>query len=265
MKKKEIILTIITIILFIIVLVLAYLLLNKYILKKNFEKDFVNFVSKNPSTIFNIDKIILFSSADAKNKTNTSSSYTIENLYQYTDIAIFIKSTSDENTLENTLKKVSINNIKFNTPPSIGEPNLYFKSLNNFAKSDIIDENLITDSFEFTISSDDEADLNNPIIYNNLANPLTFSYVNTNIKSDYTFTDVSSPITYDGSLLKKCDVNIEDINCTLSFDINITNNLDEEFKTNISIDIPLVSENSSIYDGNIILRKDSTYTFYRYK
>ena len=263
-KKIKIILTIITVILICIVIFLAFLVFQKYILKKNFENDILSFADKNQSTIFTVDSITLFSSADAGYKTNTANNFTIQNLYQYTDIALFIKNTSDEDTLENTLKKVRIENIQFSNIPKLGEPNLYFKSINNFAKSNITEGNKITDSFEFTISSSDEADLNTPTLYNNLANPLTFSYVNSNIKSDYTITDVSSPITYDGSLLQKCNINLEDISCTLSFDIHITNNLDEEFKTTVSIDIPLSSEDKTIFDGNLTMKQDTNYTFYRY-
>ncbi len=264
MKKAKIILTVITVILFVIVIILGYFVFRKYVLKKNFEDDILDFANKNESTIFTVDNITLFSSADAGYKTNTTNSFTIQNLYQYTDIALFIKNTSDENTLENTLKKVTINNINFSTTPNLGEPKLYFKSLNDFAKSTITEDNLITDSFEFNISSSDTADLSTPTLYNNLANPLTFSYVNSNIKSDYTITDVSSPITYDGSLLKKCNINLEDIACTLSFDIYITNNLDQNFKTTVSINIPLSTEDKSIYDGSLTLKNDTTYTFYRY-
>ena len=261
MKKAKIILTII---LLFIVIFLAYLVFRKYVLKRNFEDDILSFADKNQSTVFTIDNITLFSSADAGYKTNTANNFTIQNLYQYTDIALFIRNTSNEDTLENTFKKVTIENIQFSNPPKLGEPQLYFKSINNFAKSAIIDDNLITDSFEFNISSSDEADLNTPTLYNNLANPLTFSYINANIKSDYTITDVSSPITYDGSLLKKCSINLEDISCTLSFDIYITNNLDQNFKTTVSIDIPLSSEDKSIYDGNLTIKNDTTYHFYRY-
>ena len=264
MKKVKIVLTIITVILICIVIFLAYLVFQKYALKKNFENDILNFADKNPSTIFTVDSITLFSSADAGYKTNTSNNFTIQNLYQYTDIALFIKNTSDEDTLENTLKKVRIENIQFSHTPKLGEPNLYFKSINNFAKSDVIEENRITDSFEFTVSSSDEADLNTPTLYNNLANPLTFSYVNSNIKPDYTITDVSSPITYDGSLLQKCNINLEDIACTISFDIHITNNLDEDFKTTVSIDIPLSSGDKTIFDGTLTMKQDTNYIFYRY-
>ena len=264
MKKTKIILTIVTVILLILVIFLAYFVFRKYIMKKNFEDDIFSFAEKNQSTIFQLNNITIFNSADDEYKTNTSNNFKIQNLYKYTDIALFKKNTSDENTLENTLKKVTIDNIKFTNTPNLGEPKLYFKSINNFCKSDIIEDNLITDSFEFNISSSDEADLNTPTLYNNLANPLTFSYVNTNIKSDYTITDISSPITYDGSLLEKCNINLEDINSTLSFDINITNNLDQDFKTTVSINIPFSSEDKSIYDGNLTIKDNTTYNFYRY-
>lgn len=263
-KKAKFILTIITIILICIVIFLAFLVLQKYVLKKNFENDILSFADKNQSTIFTVDSITLFSSADAGYKTNTANNFTIQNLYQYTDIALFIKNTSDEDTLENTLKKVRIENIQFSNKPKLGEPSLYFKSIQDFAKSDIIEENKITDSFEFTVSSNDEADLSTPTLYNNLANPLTFCYVNSNIKSDYTITDVSSPITYDGSLLQKCNINLGDIACALSFDIYITNNLNEEFKTTVSIDIPLSSEDKTIFNGNLTKKQNTNYTFYRY-
>ena len=264
MKKVKIILIIMTIILICIVIFLAWFVFQKYILKKTFEDDILKFTDKNQSTIFTVDSITLFSSADASYKTNTANNFTIQNLYQYTDIALFIKNTSDEDTLENTLKTVHIDNIQFSNTPKLGKPSLYFKSINDFAKSDIIEENRMTDSFEFTVSSNGEADLSTPTLYNNLANPLTFSYVNSNIKSDYTITDISSPITYDGSLLQKCNINLEDIRCTFSFDIYITNNLDEDFKTTVSIDIPVSSEDKTILDGNLTIKQDTNYTFYRY-
>ncbi len=105
--------------------------------------------------------------------------------------------------------------------------------------------------------------MDTPTLYNNLANPITLSYVNQNIKTDYTFTDTSSPITYDGSLLKKCNIQLEQLTCNLSFDILITNNLDQNFKCTVFLDIPLKTEEKTIYDGNIILEKDTNLKFYR--
>lgn len=266
MDKKKKIATIIVFLLFIIVFILAYLLFQKYVLKNNFEKDILSFASKNDKTVFQVNKIVLFSNCDAKNKTASSTNFTIENLYQYTDIAIFINNSStEEKTLENTLQKVSITNIQYTTSPTLGEPKLYFKGLNQFAKSDLVEENEITDNLDFTITSEDEANLDTPTLYNNLANPITLSYVNQNIKSDYTITNTSTPITYDGSLLKRCNIDLASISCKISFDIYITNNLGEEFKSTVFIDIPLETPEKSIYDGYINTTLDTNFVFYQYK
>ena len=129
----------------------------------------------------------------------------------------------------------------------------------------IFDEhNIISDMLDFNISSEDKADLNTPTLFNNLANPITLSYVNQNIKSDYTITNTSSPITYDGSLLKTCNIDLNSINCNLSFDINITNNLNQNFTTTVFIGIPLQDNENLITNGNIKLTKDVNYKFYRY-
>lgn len=265
MDKKKKILIIIILILFILVVFLAYLVFSKFVLKSNFEKSILPFANKNDETIFNINQIVFFSNCDAKNKNISTTNYTLENLYQYTDIAFFIDSPQEEKTSKNTLKAVSIGNINFITSPNIGEPALYFKSLNNFAKSELTDENKITDKLDLTVTSQDEADLSTPILYNNLANPITLSYINSNIKTDYTFTDTSTPITYDGTLLPKCNISLDDINCNFSFDIYITNNLDEKYKCTIFIDVPLTSNDESIENGSITLKKDVNLTFYRYE
>ena len=265
MNKKKLILTIITFVLFVVVFVLACMLFNKYILKFNFEKDILSFAEKNDKVVFYIDKIVFFSSCDSKNKTDYINNFTIDNLNQYTDLAIYINNQStDEINSENTLKRISISNIQFNKKPELGNAKLFFKSINNFAKSDFKDTDEITDSLDFDITSQDKTNLDFPTLYNNLANPITLSYVNQNIKSNYQITDISIPLSYDGSLLKRCNVDLSSISCNLSFDINITNNLDENFKSSVFIDIPLEINDKSIYDGNISFSKNVNFIFYRF-
>ena len=264
-NKNIIILSIIVILLFILVLILSNMLFYTYTSKRNFEDGVLAFSNKNDKTIFEIKDITFFSSCDAKNKNASSSNFTIENLYQYTDMALFVTSPSKEKTLENTLKEVYIDNVKFTKSPTLGSPRLYYKNIYNFAKSDIVQNNLIDNRLNFTITSENEANLDSPTLYNNLANPIVLSFVNENIKSDYTITDTSKPSTYDGSLLKRCEVLLNSISTSMSFDIYIVNNLNQEFKTTIYIDIPLDSEEKSLYDGNITLKKDVNFIFYRYK
>ena len=259
MNKKKNLLIVIIVILLVFIFFVSFFIFNRHMLKANFENDILPFASKNQNTIFKINKITFFSSCDAKNKTASNSNFTIEDLYQYTDIALFITSTSEEKTMENTLKKVSINNIKFTSSPTLGEPKLYYKNINNFAKSEISEENLINENLDFNITSEDEVNLDKPTLYNNLANPIVLSYINHNIKTDYTITDTSTPMTYDGSLLKRCNILLNNIACSFSFDVYVTNNLSQEFKCTIYIDIPLDLDSQSIYNGNITLKKDTNF------
>ena len=261
-KKK--VLIIITLVLFILVVFLAFLVLSRMVLKTNFEKSILPFANKNSETIFNINQIVLFSNCDAKNKNISTTYYTLENIYQYTDIAFFIDSPQEEKTSKNTLKDVTIENINFSTPPSMGEPSLYFKSINNFARSELNDENKIEDKLDFSITSEDSTDLSTPVLYNNLANPITLSYINSNIKTDYTITDTSTPITYDGTLLSRCAVPLDDISCSFSFDVFVINNQDEKYKCTVFIDVPLSSDEGSIdSNGNVTLKKNVNFKFFR--
>ena len=268
MKKKlskNIIYSSIIVFLIIILIIIVEILYRNKQEQKNFENSIISFSENNKETIFSINKILFFSSCDSKNKTSSSTNFTIENLYTYTDIAIFIENNSEENTLKNTLKQLTIKNIKFSKEPKIGQPNLYYKSINDFAKSEIKEENKIGEELNFIITSEDKADLSKPILYNNCANPITLSYINQNVKTDYTMTVTQNPITYNGTLLKRCLVPIEDINVKISFDIEIINNNNEKFSTKVYFDIPYENEEKSIYNGNITLNCEDKFNFYRYE
>ena len=265
MNKKKNLLIVIIVISLVFIFLVGFFIFNRHMLKTNFENDILPFARKNQNTIFKINKITFFSSCDAKNKTASNSNFTIENLYQYTDIALFITSTSEEKTLENTLKKVSINNIKFTSSPTLGEPKLYYKNINNFAKSEIEEENKIEDELNFEITSEEKTNFDKPILYNNCANPITLSYINQNIKTDYTIIDTTNPITYDGTLLKKCAVPLSSLKTQIYLEIEIENNKTQKFRTNINIDIPYQDDEKSIYDGNLIVKKEVNNNFYRYE
>lgn len=262
MKNKKTL--IILIILIVILIILSTTVLGVIFNKSNCDSC-IEFANKNQNTIFSINKCVLFSSCNVKNKTSSSSHFTIENLYHYTDIALFINNNSDENTLENTLKSVKISNLQFSKIPSIGTPKVFYKNVNSFAENMIPETNQFENEIIFNISSKDNEDLSVPTLYNNCANPIVLSYVNENIKSDYTITDTSSPITYDGSLLKKCNVLLNSLNSKFSFDIYITNNLDQEFKCTVFIEPPIENYYKSLYDGSITSTQYTNYNFYRYK
>ncbi|MFR0922539.1 MAG: hypothetical protein ACLSG7_05450 [Clostridia bacterium] len=268
-KNKKLVKQIIFIILIIVLIVILFFLFNHIYnqlrKKKEFENEILSFSEKNEETVFSINKIIFFSSCDSKNKTSSQTNFTIENLYAYTDIAIFIDNGQKEISSENTLKNVKITNIKFTKQPELGTGNLYYKNVNNFAKSEIYENNKIENELQFETTSEDEVDLSKPVLYNNCANPITLSYVNQNIKTDYTMTDTQNPITYNGKLLKRCGVSVNSINTSISFDIEIQNNKKQKFRTTIYFDIPYEDEDKSINDGSIVVEKNMNFNFYRYE
>lgn len=227
--------------------------LNKLKVENYFEQD----------NIFSINKIVLFSSASADSTINTNGTTTIQNLIQYTDIAIFINNNSNKFNLENTLKSVSIENIKFNTLPKLGTANLYYKSLEDFSTTKFQKENLISNNLIFDISSENNIDFSKPILYNNCANPITISYINSNLISNYTINN-KNVISYNGVLLKDCNIILNDLKCSFSFYIIIENNLGHKYRCPIYIEIPLSDINSSIYNGSYIYTFDPNYSFYLY-
>ena len=140
LKRKKtfyILLILLSILLIVLSIISVKEIKKKYFASKCMQSVY-NFESSSP---FSINKIVYFSSANCNSKINSNSSFTISDLYQYTDIAIFINNNADGNfTAENTLKNVTLSDINFSLAPSIGTPNLYFKNINDFA-SNKYDEN----------------------------------------------------------------------------------------------------------------------------
>ena len=80
------------------------------------------------------------------------------------------------------------------------------------------------------------------------------------MKEDTTISDISEPLTYDGTLLKKSGISLNSIKCNLSFRVTIVNNYNQKFVATVYIDIPLEDSftNESIYDGKIIKNMENT-------
>lgn len=256
-KLKQIIFFISLILLLMLLSYLCSIIYTIFLNKINMENSF------NRNNIFTINKIVLFSSASASSTINTNSTTTITNLIQYTDIAIFINNNSKEFNLENTLKSVSIENVTFNNLPKLGTANLYYKDLNTFSTPEILDENLINKNLNFEISTKNNIDFSKPILYNNCANPITISYKNSNLITDYTINN-ENIISYDGSLLKNCNIVLNNLKCSFSFYIVIENNLGHKYRCPIHIDIPLSNDTTSIYDSYYIYTYNPNYSFYLY-
>ena len=264
MKKNNIILSILFLIFIttlIILLPITYQTVKAYNNSNNFVDSIIKIQQNNIEPIFTINKITYFSSCNAKGDTNSNSSFTISDLYQYTDIAIFISPVSSNLNGKNTLKNVILNNIQFDITPSIGNQSLYYKSLLDFATSKYNQEKIIDKSIYFEATSESIIDYSQPVLYNNCANPITICYVNSGLKENFTFSNDISKLAYNGSLLKMCGIALSSLNCKITLDITITNNIDETYFCPITLNIPLSTENSTIYDGNLTINDSVNYSF----
>ena len=121
----------------------------------------------------------------------------------------------------------------------------------------------MNNSLNFTITQDDNADLSSPILYNNCANPIVISYKNENLITDHTISNKDS-ISYDGSLLKDCNIILSNLKCSFSFYIVIENNLGHKYRCPIYLTIPLSNGTSSIYNGSFYYTYNPDYYFYLY-
>ena len=258
-KNKFITKLVITIALIILCIMTTFNIIEVYRVNKEFANYVDSLTRLNSKTVFSIDRIYLYSSADATSNETTKPVWDL-NLFQFTDIAIYINNRADDGvSYENTIKELKIDNVKFNDLQS-GTPSLYYKNVNDFAKLTNLEENKINDSLEFNIVNSGDADYSKPVIYSNCQNPITLEYVNNNMEDNTIISDISTPLTYDGSLLKKAGILLSKIECTLSFTITIINNYNQKYIATVYIDIPLEDSISgeSIYDGKLIKNIENT-------
>ena len=258
-RNKFITKIIITIALLILCVVTSIYIIGIYSVNEKFA-NYVDELSRlNTKTVFSIDRIYLYSSADATSNETTKPVWDL-NLFQFTDIALFINNRSENGvTYENTIKQLTIDNVNFNGVKT-GKQSLYYKNVNDFAKLTNLEENKINDSLEFDIINSGSADYSKPTIYSNCQNPITLEYINTEMEENTIITDISTPLTYDGSLLKKGGILLSQIGGTISFTITIINNYNYKYVATVYIDIPLEdsSTGASIYDGKIIKNIENT-------
>lgn len=239
MKINKNIILKITIILVLIILFIVLIFLNySDIKRRNAVTNILDDATTiNNNTSFCINSTYLYSSAAAQNVVTSNTSWNLD-LYQYTDIALYISATQNVSNIY--IDSFSCNNL------SLGSPFLYFKNLNNFG---VFEETSKTDRIDFEIiPTTQELDFSKPQIYSDLSNPITLEYANL-IFENHEINNTNT-LTYNGSLLKSAGVTLSSISATISFKIHIITDTNEEHTYPISFEIPLSDSSSSIYNGS---------------
>lgn len=256
MKKNKIksFVILLLLIILIILLFLCYDLCfkNSYA-RKDFSEQLIEIASQNKNPIFKIQKILIYSSANAIDKSENESLQDLS-IFQYSDIAVYIDNTSTiyDITNENTVKELYIDNINISTNSDKGIPFVNYKNPLDFAKYKPI-EKMSDDKINFDIITTNNQNLNhdysNPTFYTDCSNPITLEYINEDILTNYSPSSDSNTISFNGKVLHEAGINLDDINYTLSFTINIVNNLNEKFICPIRLSINLNGDDGGIYKG----------------
>ena len=292
---KKIILPIFLVI--IILLLFAYgRIIYKRVERNSFVKDMMRIADKNATPVFSIEKIYLCSSANAVDTTREQNLNNMD-LYQYTDIAVYINNNKDNGlTNKNTVKELYIDNINLKLDSGSGNTGLVYTNLLNigskeqlkkilssspeiFANSreskteDIFSSNEIAnidDVYEEEIPNDyridfnivstneenSEANYENPTFYADCSNPISLKYIN-KLNKTYSIGQGDSAV-FDGSLLQKAGVTIEEINCKIKFKINLVSNDGDCYYAWLNFKLPL----SDIYNGTSIKSKTTVGKYY---
>lgn len=208
---------------------------------------------QNDNPIFKIQKIIVYSSANAIDKSENGTLKDLS-IFQYSDIAIYLDNTSTvyDMTNENTVKQLYIDNINIKTNSDMGHQYINYKSALDFAKYKKIQPN-DNSSIDYQIintnNENNNQDYSNPSFYADCSNPITLEYMNEDIKTNYATTSDSNTISFNGKVLQEANINLKDINYTLNFTINIVNNANEKFICPVTLNVDLSDNDGGIYKG----------------
>lgn len=281
-KSKKLVKFIVFILLVILLAVLIKINYTDAQRKVALENTIADMTTLNSKQTFSIDKIYLYSSANATNNETKKSMWNL-NVYQYTDIALYISGNAT-NKDQNTIKELYIDNVKFDSL-NVGTPNMHYKSLFEFGKFNLETENIITDRLNYEVIEPAKAEQKNNVSINsevtNTADNIEIRDTNTNssnninstsdilyvetlnyskpqiysdvsnpitleymnlIKSNYLVSDIENPLVYNGSLLKRAGVDLTSISGNITFKIHIKNILGENYVANVKIAIPLKDE-----------------------
>ncbi len=258
----------------VLLIILAILSINfgfiirKIANKNQFANDMIQIAQANQEPIFQVSKIIKYSSADAIDNTAEQNLQDLS-IQQYSDIAIYIDNLTDELTEKNSVKELYLDNFKVQLGYQYGTPTLYYKNPLEISKYRKIDENQIQDSLIYNIiytnEQNEESNYEKPTFFADCSNPITIGYINKNIINHYQVTGENNLVSFDGRIFNNMDIDLKNLSPKISFTIHLKNNLDQNFVCDMSAKLPLETEEGSVKSGYIIQIADEIeyYRFFR--
>ena len=178
---------------------------------------------------FNLSKIVIVSTSEGINKENTENKWAMD-INQNNDIYLYIEKNDRYNETE-TIEKITLDNFVITRNSEIGTQKIYKPNENETVifKNTVENE---TQTIEYT--GDLESNIKQ-IKISNQGGLVVFRY---------SLDQVGEYLSNDGEevshseLLKKININNEDLKASISFDITIKLNSGKAFKATVTIDVP---------------------------
>ena len=161
---------------------------------------------------------------------------------------------------KNYIINLKIFNFKLNNKE---KEEIYYLNPKMFAKNTLDLDAKIEDNLEYNVinseNSENNQEYNIPIYFQDCSNPITFRYVNY-LANNYKVSS-NETVKYNGSLVSKLGMKLEDLNDNLSFDLKIITKDGEERIESVDLKIPYKDENRSIIDGDFETKEKKNIRF----
>lgn len=270
-KNVKLAFVILIIALFVVFLLYYHFVFAESFARNDFANQMVEISEANERSVFNVQKVLLYSSANA---IDNSESQALQNMSicQYTDISIYIDNMANASELtdENTIKQLYIDNINITSNSDKGAKLLNYKNPLNFGKYEEIElpqNNRIDFNIVNTNVENENYDYSKPTFYTDCSNPISLGYMNKDILTDYSVSEGTTSVSYNGKVLQEAGISLDELKYTLSFKIHIINNLNEEFVYQMSMDVDLNDENNGMATNGYVYKTQNTqgtqYQFFR--
>ena len=267
-KNERLLFAVLLIALFIIFILYYNFVFSEVLARNAFANQMIEIADQNENPIFSVQRILLYSSANAIDNSDDLSLKDMS-ILQYTDISIYIDNlgTISDLTNENTVRELYIDNINIKTNSDMGNQLLNYKNPLNFGKYEnlqLAENGRIDFNIVNTNSENESHDYSTPTFYTDCSNPISLGYINKDILTNYAATQDSNTVTFNGKVLQEANINLDDISYNLSFRINIVNNLGEKFVYNMAFDVDLNDANGGVYNGYIYKGKNTSGREYQF-
>lgn len=232
-KSKKLIKTYLSLALFILFIAIIIILVLRYSIEG--EKNLP----------FNLTSIRVISTAIGDNKEDLENSWNLD-IIQKNDFYFYFEK-NPEYKREESISKITFENFEFKKSSDKGTINIYKPSENSILY-------YYNDEYKLDNSISYSGALNTNIQSLEIGNQgglIGFSIALTDL-GNYTKSD-NSDMVYDGTLLSKLDLTMEDISMEVSFDVIIETASNKKFKCTLYFDLPtgnIIEEGRSVLDKN---------------